>query len=115
MSRPSTADPSVPSAGTPTQTVTPGGDADLQDALNREQALRRAAETRLTQANSELEDLTATLFGQANEMVAQERRARAKLEERVEVLERRDGEKRRRLERLEKAIARVDRVRGMVG
>lgn len=48
-------------------------------------------------------------------MVAQERRARAKLEDRVEVLERRDGEKRRRLERLEKAIARVERVRGMVG
>ncbi|OAX81723.1 hypothetical protein ACJ72_03926 [Emergomyces africanus] len=48
-------------------------------------------------------------------MVAQERKARAKLEERVEVLERRDSEKRRRLERLEKAIERVERVRGMVG
>lgn len=48
-------------------------------------------------------------------MVAQERKARAKLEERVEVLEHRDGEKRRRLERLEKAIERVERVRGLVG
>lgn len=117
-SRPSTsADRSAQSSSTPT-TATPtgvAGDPSLQDALNREQALRQAAETRLTQANSELEDLTATLFGQANEMVAQERRARAKLEDRVEVLERRDGEKRRRLERLEKAIARVERVRGMVG
>ncbi|EFW19683.1 predicted protein [Coccidioides posadasii str. Silveira] len=89
--------------------------ASLQDALQRETELRKAAESRLTQANSELEDLTTQLFSQANEMVAQERKARAKLEERVELLERRDGEKRRRLDRLEKAVARVERVRGMVG
>ena len=54
------------------------------------------------------------LFSQANDMVAQERKARFKLEERVAVLERRDGEKRKRLDRLEKAIERVDRVRGMI-
>jgi hypothetical protein len=47
-------------------------------------------------------------------MVAQERKARAKLEERVAVLERRDIEKRSRLERLEKAMARVERVRALV-
>lgn len=89
--------------------------SELQDALNREQNLRKAAESRLSQANSELEELTAQLFSQANEMVAEERKARAKLEERVEILERRDGEKRKRLERLEKAIERVERVRGLVG
>lgn len=61
-----------------------------------------------------MEELTAQLFGQANEMVATERRARAKLEERVQVLEKRDSEKRRRLERLEKAIERIERVRMMV-
>ena len=48
-------------------------------------------------------------------MVATERRARAKLEERVRLLEKRDGEKRRRLERLEGAMQRIERVRGMVG
>lgn len=47
-------------------------------------------------------------------MVATERKARAKLEERVQVLEKRDSEKRRRLERLEKAIERIERVRMMV-
>ena len=47
-------------------------------------------------------------------MVAVERRARAKLEERIEVLEKRDGEKRSRLERLEKAVERIERVRRMV-
>jgi hypothetical protein len=47
-------------------------------------------------------------------MVAEERKARAKLEERVAVLERRDVEKRTRLERLEKAMARVERLRALV-
>jgi len=51
------------------------------------------------------------LFQQANEMVASERKARAKLEERVKQLELRDEEKRVRLERLEKAVRRADRVR----
>jgi len=55
------------------------------------------------------------LFAQANEMVAAERKARAKLEERVVILERRDGEKRVRLERLEKALRRIERVKGVLG
>ena len=88
--------------------------SELQDALEREQSLRKAAETQLSQASSELEELTVQLFSQANEMVAQERKARAKLEERVAVLERRDIEKRGRLERLEKAMARVERLRALV-
>ena len=61
-----------------------------------------------------MEDLSATLFQQANEMVATERRARAKLEERVEVLEKRDTEKRQRLERLERALMRIERVKGLL-
>lgn len=92
----------------------PDATSELQTALSREQSLRKAAESKLSQANSELEDLTVQLFSQANDMVAQERKARFKLEERVAVLERRDGEKRKRLDRLEKAIERVDRVRGMI-
>lgn len=47
-------------------------------------------------------------------MVATERKARAKLEERVKLLETRDGEKRRRLDRLETAVQRIERVRRMV-
>jgi hypothetical protein len=64
--------------------------------------------------NHEMEDLSVSLFQQANEMVATERRARAKLEERVEILERRDREKRERLERLEKALKRIDRVKELL-
>lgn len=80
----------------------------------REQGLRKAAETQLSQASTELEELTVQLFSQANEMVAEERKARAKLEERIAVLERRDLEKRNRLEKLEKAMARVERLRALV-
>ncbi|KAI1867975.1 uncharacterized protein JN550_006782 [Neoarthrinium moseri] len=83
---------------------------DLLSALSREQSLRRAAEGRLDETSREVEELSATLFEQANEMVATERKARARLEERVGVLERRDEEKRGRLDRLEVAMSRIDRV-----
>ncbi|KAJ9602770.1 hypothetical protein H2200_012550 [Cladophialophora chaetospira] len=87
----------------------------LQSSLEEERNLRHRAETDLSQTQTELEELTAQLFGQANEMVASERKARAKLEERVKVLEQRDGEKRKRLDKLEKQMQRIERVRGLVG
>ncbi|KAI9039627.1 uncharacterized protein KD926_009219 [Aspergillus affinis] len=109
--------PAQPVAPTPPSPPQPPDHERIewQNALNREQNLRREAESQLMQANAELEELTAQLFSQANEMVAQERRARAKLEERVALLERRDVEKRNRLERLEKAMERVERIRALVG
>ena len=82
--------------------------------LTREQSLRQAAESRVSQTNDELEELSAQLFTEANEMVATERKARAKLEERVAVLERRDKEKRTRLEVLESRLGRIERVREML-
>lgn len=87
---------------------------DLLDALNREQTLRQEAEKRLTATSKEMEELSAALFEQANEMVADERRARAKLEDRVGELEKRDWEKRQRLERLETAMNRIDRVKDLL-
>jgi chromosome segregation ATPase len=88
---------------------------DLLTALSREQYLRKEAEGRLSETSREVEDLSVSLFEQANEMVAAERRARAKLEERVEVLERRDWEKRGRLEKLEAALGRIERGRALLG
>ncbi|EFY88798.1 hypothetical protein MAC_05233 [Metarhizium acridum CQMa 102] len=88
---------------------------DLVEALTREQTLRREAERRLSATSKEVEELSVSLFEQANEMVAAERRARAKLEERVGELEKRDDDKGRRLDRLEAAVARIERVRGMLG
>ena len=86
----------------------------LISALSHEQSLRKAAETAAAQTNNEIEELTGQLFEQANEMVAQERKARAKLENRVNVLEKREGEKSQRLQTLERRIGRVERVRGLL-
>ncbi|KAK3308044.1 uncharacterized protein B0T15DRAFT_523364 [Chaetomium strumarium] len=88
---------------------------DLLSALSREQALRQEAEARMHDASREVEELSASLFEQANEMVATERRARAKLEARVGELERREADKRKRLDRLERAVGRIDRVRSVLG
>jgi predicted RNase H-like nuclease (RuvC/YqgF family) len=64
--------------------------------------------------DSEIEELSVQLFSQANEMVADERRARAKLEERIEMLEKKDKDKVARLDRLEKALSRLDRVKALL-
>ncbi|GJC81867.1 sporulation-specific protein 13 [Colletotrichum liriopes] len=101
--------PTVGAAGNPASTE------DLREALSREQNLRLAAESRLSTTSQEVEELSVSLFEQANEMVATERRARARLEERVETLEKRDQDKRRRLERLEGAVGRIERVRSLLG
>lgn len=47
-------------------------------------------------------------------MVAEERRTNAKLAERVRVLEARERERKARLERLEEAVGRIERVRGVL-
>ncbi|KAI6382203.1 hypothetical protein MCOR25_000792 [Pyricularia grisea] len=87
---------------------------DLLVALTREQQLRAAAEARELDASREVEELSASLFEEANQMVATERRARARLEERVDILEKRDAEKKRRLERLELAVGRIERVKQLL-
>ncbi|PTB67968.1 hypothetical protein BBK36DRAFT_1194429 [Trichoderma citrinoviride] len=104
--------PPPPPAATATTMRTPGRTAeDLLEALNKEQTLRRAAEGRLNATNREVEELSVTLFEQANEMVATERRARAVLEQRISELEKRDAEKKRRLDKLELAMNRIEKVK----
>jgi hypothetical protein len=115
---PTVTSPGYPSIGAfPPTSPTPSSATteDLLEALTREQGLRIAAENRLSTTSKEVEELSVALFEQANEMVATERKARAKLEERVEVLEKRDTEKRRRLDRLEGAMNRIERVRSLLG
>ncbi|CAK7235330.1 hypothetical protein SBRCBS47491_009256 [Sporothrix bragantina] len=103
-----------PSPAPPPEPDTPST-KELLDALTREQKLRRQAEGRLQDTSREVEELSVSLFEQANEMVAEERRARARLEQRVAVLEQRDTDKKRRLERLEQAMDRIERLRAMLG
>ncbi|KAF3930734.1 hypothetical protein ABW19_dt0209912 [Dactylella cylindrospora] len=82
--------------------------------LCEERRQRESAEKQLAEVKNELEELSMSLFQQANEMVSTERKARAKLEERVALLEKRDAEKRARLDRLEKGMERINRVRNLL-
>ncbi|KAI9871204.1 MAG: hypothetical protein M1830_003201, partial [Pleopsidium flavum] len=66
---------SSPSPQLPNHPSTPTT-SDLQAAFTREQALREQTEGELSQVKGELEELSAVLFQQANEMVAKEKRAR---------------------------------------
>ncbi|KEQ88265.1 hypothetical protein M438DRAFT_80420 [Aureobasidium pullulans EXF-150] len=88
---------------------------DLQQALAKETKARVAAEKKYHELEQELEDLSATLFEQANEMVAKERKEKARLEERIKVLEERDMLSRKRLEMVEGALGRIERVRKLLG
>ncbi|KAI1178442.1 hypothetical protein F4777DRAFT_96376 [Nemania sp. FL0916] len=87
---------------------------ELLAALTRERGLRTAAEEKLATSDRELQDLTASLFEQANNMVATERRARAGLEDKVRELEERDAEKKARVERLEGAVQRIESARAVL-
>jgi hypothetical protein len=104
--------------GSPAQSLSvlqpPPSDTELHEQLEKERALRAKAEDRARTVDLEIEELSVQLFSQANEMVASERRARAKLEERVEMLEKKDRDKMARLERLEKAVSRIDRVKAIL-
>jgi GDP/GTP exchange factor Sec2p len=91
-----------------------GQDQALREALTHEQALRKEAESQSAQKDTEIEELSTQLFEQANEMVAVERRARAKLENRVEILEKRDNDKAKRLGLLEMRVQRAERVRALL-
>ncbi|KAF4512922.1 hypothetical protein G6O67_000250 [Ophiocordyceps sinensis] len=106
--------PNLRSDTPPSSATTNNTTEDLLEALTREKTLRREAEGRLSATSREVEDLSASLFEQANEMVADERRARARLEQRVGELEKRDVDKRRRLERLEVAMQRIEKVRSLL-
>lgn len=121
-----------------------GREKQLELLLAKEQERRVAAEQRAQTLDAELEDLTAKLFEEANEMVASERRQNAtleerlqmaerklsqqsdvdgvehyvqenvKLRERIKILEQRDTDRRRRLEKLDAASKRVERVRALL-
>ncbi|CAD0046318.1 unnamed protein product [Aureobasidium pullulans] len=102
---------SSPMAPSPSSAVL----TDLQQALAKETKARVAAEKKYHELEQELEDLSATLFEQANEMVAKERKEKARLEERIKVLEERDMLSRKRLEMVEGALGRIERVRKLLG
>ncbi|KAI4112053.1 MAG: hypothetical protein LQ339_000060 [Xanthoria mediterranea] len=115
---------------------------DLHAALEQERSLRLAAEAHLSTTQTEIEDLSTSLFSEANELVAAERRAlhdlqtrydalqeearglrdrdgervkeAGRLQARLGVLEGREGEKGRRWEELERRVCRVEKVKALL-
>jgi len=78
-----------------------------EDAITTERTLRLTAEADLAALQSELEELSASLFEQANTMVAEERRARATSEARLPLLEARAKEAEERCEIAEERVNRI--------
>lgn len=111
---------------------------ELEASLSKEQAARKEADRKVKEVNAEIEELSASLFQQANDMVAAERKEnallKAKIKEletggsaaeavkrendilrrKIEGMERRDTDTKRRLDKLEAAQKRIDRVRAML-
>jgi septal ring factor EnvC (AmiA/AmiB activator) len=86
----------------------------LEEELAAERAAREAAEEKAASMTLELEELTQSLFEEANGMVKAEREKCARLEARLQVMESREEDKRRRLTELEKAVERITRVRSLL-
>ncbi|KAL8767006.1 MAG: hypothetical protein Q9209_006360 [Squamulea sp. 1 TL-2023] len=112
--------------------------SDLHAVLEQERSLRLAAEAHLSTTHAEIEELSTSLFSEANELVAAERRSLHELQTRYDALEEearglRDGEKERekeegrlrkrvvvleekgrRWEDLERRVCRVEKVKALL-
>ncbi|KAK5698676.1 hypothetical protein LTR97_006324 [Elasticomyces elasticus] len=117
---------------------------ELEGELIKERTQRLAAEKQVKTLEAEVEELSATLFQEANEMVSSARQETAalqdklqimeqqateqrvdadaeglheentRLRDRVKLLEQRDRDRRRRLEKLDAATKRIDRVKTLL-
>jgi DNA anti-recombination protein RmuC len=116
------------SALAPSSIPTPR-ERELESLLSQSQAQRLAAENKADNMSAELEELTGSLFMQANKMVAEEKMEGARLRERIRFLEERDAkfamkvqrieerdrDRKKRLERLERAMLRIERAKELLG
>lgn len=129
-----------PSVQPTTPTHEPSGrEQELEASLTKERTARQEAEKKVKAVNAEIEELSTSLFSQANEMVSAERKNNAALKQEVKELEKSGGpvaeglrkenerlrqklhmveqrevERKKRLERLEAAQRRIDRVKTML-
>ncbi|KAK5710403.1 hypothetical protein LTR17_018930 [Elasticomyces elasticus] len=117
---------------------------EFEGELVKERTQRIAAEKQVKTLEAEVEELSATLFQEANEMVSSARQETAalqdklqimeqqaaeqhvdadveglreknkRLRDRVKLLEQRDRDRRRRLEKLDAATKRIDRVKTLL-
>jgi chromosome segregation ATPase len=86
----------------------------VEEQLQMERSAREQAEEKVGNMATEMEELSQSLFEEANAMVRTEREKCARLEARLQIMESREEDKRRRLTELEKAIGRITRVRNLL-
>ena len=86
----------------------------LEEQLQQERTAREQAEEKVANMATEMEELSQSLFEEANAMVKTEREKCARLEARLQIMESREEDKKRRLTELEKAIGRITRVRNLL-
>lgn len=112
----------------PSTPISPDRERELESALVQERTQRLAAEKKVTEVTGEIEELSTTLFQQANEMVSAERKENAALKERIRLLEEREGkftrrlealeqrdvERKRRMDKIESAIKRIERAKTLL-
>lgn len=86
------------------------GSQDLQQQLQKERQLRESAERKANAMAIELEELSQTLFEEANTMVANERKEKAELEKQLKMFDEKESSRRNRLSLLEDAIVKLTRL-----
>jgi chromosome segregation ATPase len=86
----------------------------VEEQLQMERSAREQAEEKVGNMATEMEELSQSLFEEANAMVRTEREKCARLEARLQIMESREEDKRRRLTELEKAIGRITKVRNLL-
>ncbi|ORY86193.1 hypothetical protein BCR37DRAFT_344133, partial [Protomyces lactucae-debilis] len=82
--------------------------------LTKERQLRMQAEQNYALLQQESEDLSQSLFEEANKMVAAERKLNHQVTEKLKMLADREEERTARLRHLEGAMERILRVRGVL-
>ncbi len=87
---------------------------DLVEELAKERKLRIEAEENYHKVQREMEQVSEELFHEANQMVAVERIARYAAEQKTQTWKERETEKVKRLDAIEQAIERINRVRGFI-
>ena len=104
----------LPQRTAPLRTPTPNSNLPLEEQLQLERTAREQAEEKVVSMSTELEELSQSLFEEANAMVRAEREKNARLEARLQIMESQEENKRRRLTELEKAIGRITKTRNLL-
>lgn len=87
---------------------------DISEKLKREMKMRLDLEAKYKRLQDESEVLSQSLFEEANQMVAAERKLNHVATVKLQLLQDREADRKQRLEELEAAVGRIQRVRSIL-